>query len=268
MNTLLCISAHPDDEALSFGALLMQAARLGWSIHLAWATVGEKSSSLDANRRWQEALQVADLLKATAHRFGLGDGHVSMGEFIPLADRLVRELKPTVVAWPCGTSPEQHQDHRVIHEGMLNIAGRSPYASSCWCIGQPPVEPDPAFCQPQFYFCYGESLLQDSISLMAAYQSEKQKRFASPHFLRSRAEQWAVRAGTAALFAEPFMLAKGIPPADLFLREIEIESRSLIANGQLTNDSNYHFDQSMSLLSNDSGDTVFGTPATSRPTNS
>lgn len=54
MNSLLCISAHPDDEVLSFGALLMWAARLGWKIHFAWATVGEKSRSLAASSRWQE----------------------------------------------------------------------------------------------------------------------------------------------------------------------------------------------------------------------
>lgn len=233
MNSLICFAAHPDDEALSFGALLTWAARLDWRIHLAWATSGERSTSPEAGFRWQEASLVARLLNADAQNLGLADGQVTTGAFIPRAEKLIRQVSPRVIVWPCGIGPEQHQDHRALHDGMMNIVARSPYSSSCWCIGQPPVLPDPWFCHPHFYLCFDEALLCDSISLMATYRSEGGKHFANPRFLRMRAESWACRTQAEVEFAEPFMLARGIPPGELFSSSVESGSRCVAAEPQM-----------------------------------
>jgi LmbE family N-acetylglucosaminyl deacetylase len=183
-----------------------------------WATFGERSNSSYAHHRRSEAMRVAMDLGATGIGLGLPDGRIERGAFTESADSLVKTVQPHLVIWPCGTGPEQHQDHNVVHDSMVNIAGRSNDAATCWCIGQPPVDRDAFFHRPQLYLGFDEPTLGRIQNLMATYTSERRKHFADPRFLRSRAEQWAFEARAGVPFAEPYMLLKGMPPQEFFSR--------------------------------------------------
>lgn len=212
---LVCVACHPDDEALSVGALLLRARDLQAEITLIWGTRGQGSRSEEAYARSMEALELASIVGAKCVWLDLEDGNVNLSTVLRSVEAQIRAISPDVVVWPYGNGAEHHQDHRVLHEAMLNISKRAPYEPTCWMVGQPPVYDDAGF-KPNLFLGVAEKRLQEVQALMSCYRSEARKRFAQPSFLEHRAARWANEGQTVSRFAEPFCLVKGVPPMGLF----------------------------------------------------
>jgi LmbE family N-acetylglucosaminyl deacetylase/phage-related protein len=213
--TLVAVGSHPDDEVLSAGALLLKAMDAGFRLHLVWGTKGARSSSPSASNRWNEAAQVARQLNATFECLELEVGKLTESVLVPKIERILKKQQPHVVVWPHGSGAEQHQDHRPLHDALVNISKRWQYAKCSWLAGQPPVYRNAGFT-PNLFLIYGRVLMARVQGLMATYVSERRKHFAEPTFLESRATAWAHEGNTDASFAEPYMLLKGNPRMELF----------------------------------------------------
>lgn len=213
--SLVAVASHPDDEVLTAGALLLRARANGLRIHLIWANRGQASSSISSTQRWNEAIEVAQKLDASYEHLDLDDGKITIGAVLPKVEIILNHLQPHVVVWPYGHGAEQHQDHRGLHEALVNISKRWQYAKSSWLAGQPPVYDDRTFT-PNLFLPFGETLMSDFMGLMDFYISERRKPFAKHEFLERRAIRWAHEGETKTSFAEPFVLIKGNPPVELF----------------------------------------------------
>ena len=219
MDCLVFIACHPDDEALSSGALLLKAKRLGYNIHLVWATSGEKSSSHKKSVRRKEANRVAETLKAECTFLDFTDTELQIGPVIGSVDDTLKNISPTVAVWPQGMEDGQHQDHVVLHKAILNITKRWKYTHCCWMVAQPPVFNDPNF-KPQIFMGFGQDLLVGKQELMRLYSSERNKRFARPDFIENMAKHWAYQGQIMSDYCEPYELQKGIPPEELFKNDV------------------------------------------------
>jgi len=223
------VASHPDDELLSGGALLVSAQKIGYEIHLIWATTGQASRSARHEQRWSEAVEVAKALGAHPLNLGLEDGLLSAGPLIQALEKELKQIRPNVVVCPFGIGAEQHQDHRALHEALVNISKRWPFHDCCWMLAQPPVYLDAGFA-PSLFLTFGEKTSSVIEDLVRCYDSENEKGFASPDRIRTRVEArarvWAFNGETGSLFAEPFVLLKGVAPSDLF-RQLEILQGSI-----------------------------------------
>ena len=124
MATILCVTAHPDDEAANFGGTVGHYAGRGVGAHLICLTAGEaarnrggaaNSAALQAMRRAELAESCRTIGFAGHEVWDLPDGGLPRSAFYPLVGRLVaalRRLRPRVVLTmgPEG-SVTAHPDH-------------------------------------------------------------------------------------------------------------------------------------------------------------
>lgn len=180
--------------------------------------------------RWDEALELGKLLRASVYALGMKDGSVDARALVPQFDCIFLAMKPDIVVCPHGSGPAQHQDHHAVHEAFANVARRTPYGTSAWIVGQPCVFDDSGFV-PNLFLGYDNSYMDSVHSLMQIYQSEREKPFFTREFFEWRGLRWAHEGQTKTRFAEAFFLHKGFPPPDLFsapdpLRHHESDSRA------------------------------------------
>jgi len=223
MNRLAVVAAHPDDEMLSAGALLVKAHRLGFKITIIWATSGEGSASATADKRHDEAKGVAEALEALPMFMELSDTDMTLPETIKRLDSIIGEVKPKYVVWPFGIGDEQHQDHRVLHSAMINVSRRPTHRFINFVASQPPVFYDNAF-RPTDFLGYGNAIMEEKIRLLNYFKSEVGKRFFREDVIRRNSEHWADQSGLDSLHVEPFMSIKGSLPRDFFSNEINLST--------------------------------------------
>lgn len=99
---LLCVTAHPDDEAANFGGTVLRSAGEGVECRLICLTAGEAArnrgtardaAELKALRR-QELAASCDLLGFASHEvWDLGDAHLPEAPFFHAVFRLVGEIR-------------------------------------------------------------------------------------------------------------------------------------------------------------------------------
>lgn len=133
MRRLLCVTAHPDDEAGNFGGTLAKSASMGVQTCVICLTAGEgarnRGRAVDredlAATRTQELARACALLKVSSHQvWSYPDAHLMEVDFHEAAGRLVkvvREFRPQVVL---AFGPEggftAHPDHGMA--GLLAAA--------------------------------------------------------------------------------------------------------------------------------------------------
>lgn len=124
MLRLLCVTAHPDDEAGCFGGILARYAEAGVACSLLCLTAGERASNrgaagnddeLKAIRREELARSCRHLGVAQHELFDFPDGGLARESFYEVSRRLVaamRRLRPHVVVTFGGEGyVTAHTDH-------------------------------------------------------------------------------------------------------------------------------------------------------------
>ena len=109
MYRLLCVTAHPDDEASSFGGTLLQARERGYDTFVLCLTAGEAATNR-ANAATEEELKAirrAEFGKACAHLnvtegsvLEFPDGKLDRQNFFDVVGvlaRWIRQLRPQVI---------------------------------------------------------------------------------------------------------------------------------------------------------------------------
>ncbi len=150
---LMCITAHPDDESLAFGAALLLAADRG--AHTAvfcltegaagsYRQPGQSDEELAAQRRGEfaEACRALGVRDSTLLRYR--DGNLWHEPFLPLVEGLVaalRRFRPHVVLTFGGDGGANlHRDHTIVSlaaTAAFHWAGRSGF------FADQLVDPDP-----------------------------------------------------------------------------------------------------------------------------
>jgi LmbE family N-acetylglucosaminyl deacetylase len=109
MLRLLCVTAHPDDEASSFGGSLLQAQDRGFETFVVCLTAGEAAThrggaatdeDLAAMRRKEFDAACKHLRVTEGRILGLPDGKLDRQEFFDVVGELsrwIRRLRPQVV---------------------------------------------------------------------------------------------------------------------------------------------------------------------------
>ncbi|MGH9476418.1 MAG: PIG-L deacetylase family protein [Terriglobales bacterium] len=99
---ILCVTAHPDDEAANFGGTVLRSAREGVESRLICLTSGEaarnrggaKDSAELKTMRHSELAASCDLLGFASHEiWDLGDSHLPEAPFYYAVGRLVAEMR-------------------------------------------------------------------------------------------------------------------------------------------------------------------------------
>ena len=126
MHKILIIAAHPDDEAIACGGLIVRARRMGWPVRCIIGSIGEcrqlLTGSTERNLRSAELRAAAEFGGYSAEVLWVG------GEFMHLdtlprkaiCDRLEDEIekwKPDIVVVPPASSYDQ--DHRALAEAAI-----------------------------------------------------------------------------------------------------------------------------------------------------
>ncbi|MGH9392954.1 MAG: PIG-L deacetylase family protein, partial [Terriglobales bacterium] len=158
MPDILCITAHPDDEAANFGGTVAHYAAQGVGCHLVCLTAGEAArnrggaadnAALQAMRRGELAASCRILGFATHQVWDLPDAHLPQALFYPAVGRIVaviRRLRPVLVLCmgPEG-SATAHPDHAM--SGVLATAAFHWAAHERFFPEQqlPPVRPQRLF---------------------------------------------------------------------------------------------------------------------------
>lgn len=149
MATLVCFHAHPDDEAIATGGLMLRASRAGHRVVLVCATRGEVGEPQEgvlndgetlAARRVEELAQACEILGADAPRFLGYEDSGMMGE--PTNDNpacfwqadhdeavgrmadILREVEADVVTIYDDNGGYGHPDHIQVHRVGLAAAQR------------------------------------------------------------------------------------------------------------------------------------------------
>ncbi|MBL8901242.1 MAG: PIG-L family deacetylase [Planctomycetes bacterium] len=129
---VLVVAPHADDEVISAGGLLAQAAANGVAVrvlHLTDGSAGDPTGSygdIVAVRRAESDAALAALGLEPALEFGFGDGTLGarVGE---LAERLQAELRSFEPDTAIALSPfEAHADHRAAAEALRRALPASP----------------------------------------------------------------------------------------------------------------------------------------------
>lgn len=130
MHTLLCVTAHPDDESMGFGGALAMAAADGVVTHVLCATRGERGWTGPADdhpgfaalgrQREAELRAAAEVLGVRSVSFlGLIDGEVDQADQLELIAAIVRQirlLRPQVVLTFGPDGAYGHPDHIAISQ--------------------------------------------------------------------------------------------------------------------------------------------------------
>lgn len=141
MLRLLCVTAHPDDEAGGFGGTLLLYAERGIKTHVVCLTDGQAASNrgsasdgaaLGAMRRKEFAVACTLLKVAWSEIVGLPDGQLATQPFADVVGHLVRrirEIRPHVML-TFGTEGAitAHPDHTMVSlqaTAAFHWAGRS-----------------------------------------------------------------------------------------------------------------------------------------------
>ena len=124
---LLCLTAHPDDEAGAFGGALLMASERGYETAVVCLTDGAAGSYREPGQSDQElaALRREELARSSAvlkvrhsELMGYGDGKLREEPFLPLVEVLIgvlRRLRPHVVLTFGGEGGVNlHRDHSIV----------------------------------------------------------------------------------------------------------------------------------------------------------
>ena len=138
---LMCLTAHPDDEAGAFGGVLLRAAARGAASSVICLTEGAAGSyresgqtdeALAAMRRQEFSQACAVLGVADPHLLRYADGRLWQEPFLPLVGVLaghIRRFRPHVVLTFGGEGGVNlHRDHTVVSlagTAAFHWAGRS-----------------------------------------------------------------------------------------------------------------------------------------------
>jgi LmbE family N-acetylglucosaminyl deacetylase len=146
--TVLGIFAHPDDAEFVCAGTLSLLRKVGWDIHIATMTAGDKGSAeLSAEEisriRVKEAAESASLLNGTYHCLGFGDIYIFYDRYtINRTVTLIREVQPDMVIT---ASPV---DYMVDHEMTARIV-----QTACFSAGIKNMDaPGSPFGVPTLYY--------------------------------------------------------------------------------------------------------------------
>lgn len=125
---ILLLAAHPDDECLGAGGVLVLHARSGGRAAVAFATDGEAGGALRgpalAARRRAEARQACRRLGASCEFWGLADGALAReARLAAFVAEAVRRRRPALVLRPAADDP--HPDHRALARAAARFPGLS-----------------------------------------------------------------------------------------------------------------------------------------------
>ncbi|HKC14957.1 MAG TPA: PIG-L deacetylase family protein [Patescibacteria group bacterium] len=151
MKNLVCIFAHPDDEAFGPGGTIAKLAKI-YNIYLLCATKGEaglqnqkskiksqnsksKVKSLGAIRTEELKLSAKILGVKEVYFLGFKDGTLSNNLYPEIVKRIevyLKKLKPEILLTfePLGLSG--HIDHIVISMVTMFVAGKSKFVKEVW----------------------------------------------------------------------------------------------------------------------------------------
>jgi LmbE family N-acetylglucosaminyl deacetylase len=160
--TVLGIFAHPDDAELMCAGTLSLLAKLGWSVHIATMTPGDKGSAELSRReisaiRKAEATKSAAILGGTYHCLECDDAYIMYDrETINKATALIRKVRPAIVFT---ASPNDYMiDHEITSlvvqtacftTGIKNMeVAEEPYESVPYLYYVDPLEGKDKFGNP------------------------------------------------------------------------------------------------------------------------
>jgi N-acetylglucosamine malate deacetylase 2 len=147
MLKLLCITAHPDDEAGAFGGALARYSEAGVECSVLCLTAGERATNrgnassaeaLKAMRREEFAASCRHLGVAHYSVLDYPDGALDRADFLAVTTRLVREIRTlrphVIVTFAADGYVTAHPDHGMA--GLFTSAAYQWAARSTCCTAQ------------------------------------------------------------------------------------------------------------------------------------
>ncbi len=218
--SLLVVAPHADDEVLGAGGLMARAARAGWAVHVAYATIsgfvspasGSASSLSQRQREVEDAARVLGVRGWRALFLGeekhLRLDTVAQADLVSFVEGEILRLRPRAVVMPC--RGHYHQDHRAVSDACIAAMrpapdGRRPLVPLVLAYGHSAAGwGGAAFAfQPNAFFDVSE-VIDAKLDALAQYRSQLCE---PPHprslgAVREQCAAWGAYAGVA--YAEPF----------------------------------------------------------------
>ncbi len=151
--TVLSILAHPDDAEFLCAGTLIRLRQLGWQVHIATMTPGDKGSMIHgpeeiARLRRAEGAAAAGLIGATYHCLEERDLLIFYSER-PLESitRLLRQVRPKVVLTHSPT------DYMVDHEMTSQLVRAAVFGGGIPNVFRDQGHPPPLEGIPHLYYC-------------------------------------------------------------------------------------------------------------------
>lgn len=244
MATLVCVHAHPDDEAALTGGVVLRAKREGHRVVLVTCTGGEEGGGSGARLRelWSScAILGVDHLELLGYRdSGLvrtpSDAHPSAfcrAPVAPAAERVARVLRaerPSVVVTYAANGTYGHPDHRRAHEvtlSALDVLGAEGWAPSRVCCHAFPaswlLELDGVEVSERAVRRLTLPDAEVAVLVDVADLRERKWQAFEAHVSQQLADPFASVLGRLierGLTWEPFQLARGVMPAGRFHRSL------------------------------------------------
>lgn len=241
---VLSVLAHPDDAEFLCAGTLIRLGQLGWEVHIATMTPGDKGSAVlgpeeIARIRRAEGASAAGLIGATYHCLDERDLLIFYGER-PLESitRLLRTVRPRVVLTH---SPADYMlDHEVTSQLVRGAAFGAGIPNFFGDRGQPP----PLGRIPHLYYCDPiegkdalgrpvepafridiSAVIETKAAMLAAHASQREwllKHHGMDQYLKAMRD-WSSHQGQAAgvAYAEGFRQHLGHSyPQDDLLRQV------------------------------------------------
>lgn len=215
---ILTFFAHPDDETLAAGATLSKLSQLGCDINVAVPATGimSRENNVDKIRQIRSNCINAAKQLGISRDVIFGDfpdnqmDTVPMLEVIKWIENIISEVNPDIIFTHhinCSNI-----DHRVCHEAAI-IASRPDHNKKKISIlsGEVPSSTGylrPVSWEPNVYFEVSEDDVNNKISAMSCYETEKRENPhpRSPEVLKALSKVRGSESGN--MYAEAFMLNK------------------------------------------------------------
>lgn len=191
---ILALSPHPDDIELGCGGTLARYANQGHQIgvvRFAMCGIGHESARASAllNARWTYDLTF--------------DRRMLWGARQAVLDELVRireAVKPDLVFLPAAT--DDHQDHAVVHvEGVRAFKHTTVLGYELpWNMRSSELS---------LYVSLQEHHIDKKIALLSCYESQRERRYMAPDFIRALAHVRAVQCDRLP-YAEAFEVIRAV----------------------------------------------------------
>lgn len=148
-NSLLIITAHPDDAELLFGGTINKYARKGNSVDILVITNGENWNRLsieDSGKikeiRETESREAAKVLNVNSVSFlNIDDGLVNSKELVPILVSKIRDINPNIIL--THSELEGHPDHKEVSISVKRVCNQSgepaPILNPYWKCDEKPV---------------------------------------------------------------------------------------------------------------------------------